>query len=103
LTDYWNYIAKALLRNFKKLVINYNHKICYNLIAKLIDNSFYLKQIIITTNLKIHYHQDDIGLYIKSISNNCPSLTVFKRVISEYNISEFSQLLEYTNLKILQE
>ncbi|CAG8626819.1 5607_t:CDS:1 [Funneliformis caledonium] len=98
--SFWKHMAKASLRNLKKLIINHNYIIYYDLIAKFIDSSSCdLEQFIINT--KIQGDQSVTDLYIKSISRHCPSLKVFQGVISVSNLSEFSQLLKCTNLKIL--
>ncbi|CAI2171543.1 10818_t:CDS:2 [Funneliformis geosporum] len=98
--SFWKHMAKASLRNLKKLIINYNYTIYYDLIAKFIDNSSCdLEQFIINT--KIQEDQSVADLYIGSISRHCPSLKVFQGVINESNLSAFSHLLKCTNLKIL--
>src|SRR5439155_784376 len=86
----------------KKLIINSN-KIYYDIITRFINNSSCdLEQIIITTSSRFGDPCNNIGLYINSISNNCPSLTIFKGVISESNVAELSQLLKRCgNLKTL--
>jgi len=98
----WDHMANASLRNLKKLIINSN-KIYYDVITRFIDNSSCdLEQIIITTSSRFGDPCNNIGLYINSISNNCPSLTIFKGVISESNVAELSQLLKGCgNLKTL--
>ncbi|CAB4475573.1 hypothetical protein RhiirA1_540251 [Rhizophagus irregularis] len=98
---FWEYMANSSLKNLKKLIINSN-KIYYDIITQFINNSSCdLEQFIITTTSKVE-DPCDIGLYINSISNNCPSLTIFKGVISESNVLELSQLLKKCiNLKIL--
>jgi hypothetical protein len=98
---FWEYMANVSLKNLKKLIINSN-EIYYDIITQFINNSSCdLEQFIITTTSKVE-DSCDIGLYINSISNNCPSLTIFKGVISENNVLELSQLLKKCiNLKIL--
>ncbi|RIA89939.1 hypothetical protein C1645_876403 [Glomus cerebriforme] len=98
---HWEHMANASLKNLKKLFIDSN-TIYYDIITQFIDNSSCdLEQIIITTSSRIE-DPCDIGLYINSISNNCPSLTIFKGVISESNVPELSQLLRRcSNLKTL--
>ncbi|CAB4429594.1 unnamed protein product [Rhizophagus irregularis] len=77
-----------------------NHNLCSEELRNFITVQNNLKeltieaeQFIITTTSKVE-DPCDIGLYINSISNNCPSLTIFKGVISEINVLELSQLLK---------